>query len=60
MRDENDKLHELINTLCRAQEAEALLREVWEKIDPYGRWVVEIPQELSRKLQRYFNFDDSE
>ena len=60
MRDENDKLHDLINTLCKARESESLLREIWDLIDPYGPWVVTIPEDLSRRLKNHFKFDDSE
>lgn len=51
-----DKLFDEINDL---KEAKELLREVfWHGIGPYGD---ETPStELMVKLQRYFNFDDSE
>lgn len=60
-----DALDALVRDVNYLKYARQLLGEVWDELGPYGlpeRTVNDrvISMELVNKLQRFFNFDDSE
>jgi hypothetical protein len=50
----------LLNEIGDLQQARDLLEEVWHALGPYFEPGKKLPPELESKLQRYFEFDDSE
>lgn len=57
--DQFETLIQLSKELERAREAYKLLDEIWEWNGPYGTGKP-MPNELRYKMQRFYNFDDSE
>ena len=51
-------LQDLIKLLQRAEKAEELLHEIWLDVGPYNE--KKLSRETLNKLNRWFDFDDSE
>ncbi len=54
---ETPNLNAILNEIEELKEGVGLLEEIWSELGPYTD---HLPIELRIKLQRYFNFDDSE